>query len=82
MDRAQIHEGIRRMRFADVLGRSERSELSQMEAAELLGISERTARNHVSTIFSKLGVNKRAQAIVRAREAGFGRTTGDPGRRG
>jgi pimeloyl-ACP methyl ester carboxylesterase/DNA-binding CsgD family transcriptional regulator len=38
-----------------------------------LGISERTARNHVSTIFSKLGVNRRAQAIVRAREAGFGR---------
>jgi transposase len=44
MDRARIHEGIRRMRFADVLGRSERSELSQMEAAELLGISERTFR--------------------------------------
>ena len=44
MDRTQIHEGIRRMRFADVLGRSERSELSQMEAAELLGISERTFR--------------------------------------
>ena len=38
-----------------------------------LGISERTARNHVSTILSKLGVNSRAQAIVRAREAGFGR---------
>jgi len=32
------------MRFMDVLGRSERSELSQMEAAELLGISERTFR--------------------------------------
>jgi transposase len=44
MDRARIHEGIRRMRFADVLGRTERSELSQMEAAELLGISERTFR--------------------------------------
>jgi len=44
MDRARIHEGIRRMRFSDVLGRSERSELSQMEAAELLGISERTFR--------------------------------------
>ena len=44
MDRAGIHEGIRRMRFTDVLGRSERSELSQMEAAELLGISERTFR--------------------------------------
>ena len=44
MDRARIHEGIRRMRFTDVLGRSERSELSQLEAAELLGISERTFR--------------------------------------
>jgi transposase len=32
------------MRFEDVLGRTERSELSQMEAAELLGISERTFR--------------------------------------
>lgn len=44
MDRARIHEGVRRMRFEDVLGRAERSELSQMEAAELLGISERTFR--------------------------------------
>ena len=44
MDRARIHEGIRRMRFEDVLGRTERSELSQMEAAELLGVSERTFR--------------------------------------
>ena len=32
------------MRFTDVLGRSERSALSQMEAAELLGIGERTFR--------------------------------------
>ncbi len=44
MDRARIHEGIRRMRFTDLLGRSERSELSQMEAAEILGVSERTFR--------------------------------------
>jgi pimeloyl-ACP methyl ester carboxylesterase/DNA-binding CsgD family transcriptional regulator len=43
-----------------------------------LGISERTARNHASTIFSKLGVKKRAQAIVRAREAGFGRKSKSP----
>jgi pimeloyl-ACP methyl ester carboxylesterase/DNA-binding CsgD family transcriptional regulator len=40
-----------------------------------LGISERTARNHVSTIFSKLGATRRAEVIVRAREAGFGRKT-------
>ncbi len=32
------------MRFADVLDRTERSALSQMEAAELLGVSERTFR--------------------------------------
>jgi len=44
MDRARIHEGIRRMRCADVVGRTERSELSQIEAAELLGISGRPFR--------------------------------------
>jgi len=38
-----------------------------------LGISAKTVRNQVSIIFSKLGVNTRAQAIVRAREVGFGR---------
>ena len=44
MCRARLHEGIRRMRFEDALGRSDRSELSQMEAAELPGVSERTFR--------------------------------------
>jgi len=44
------------------------------EIASRLKISEKTARNHVSIIFSKLGVKKRAQAVVvLAREAGFGR---------
>jgi pimeloyl-ACP methyl ester carboxylesterase/DNA-binding CsgD family transcriptional regulator len=38
-----------------------------------LGISAKTVRNQVSIIFSKLGVNSRAKAIVRARDAGFGR---------
>jgi pimeloyl-ACP methyl ester carboxylesterase/DNA-binding CsgD family transcriptional regulator len=42
--------------------------------ASRLGISERTARNYVSAIVSKLGVNSRAQVIVRAREAGYGQT--------
>lgn len=37
-----------------------------------LGIGERTVRNYVSTILSKLGVNRRAKAIVQAREAGYG----------
>lgn len=38
-----------------------------------LGIRERTARNHLSAIFSKISVHSRAEAIVRAREAGLGR---------
>ncbi len=38
-----------------------------------LGISEKTVRNRISTIFSKVGVNSRPQAIVWARDAGFGR---------
>ncbi|HEY2893682.1 MAG TPA: response regulator transcription factor, partial [Pirellulales bacterium] len=40
--------------------------------ARQLGVSAKTVRNQVSTIFSKLEVNSRSQAIVRAREAGFG----------
>ena len=38
-----------------------------------LQISDKTVRNHVSNIFTKLAVADRAQAIVRAREAGLGR---------
>lgn len=37
-----------------------------------LQISEKTVRNHVSNIFAKLAVADRAQAIIRAREAGLG----------
>jgi DNA-binding NarL/FixJ family response regulator len=35
-----------------------------------LGISEATARNHVSAILAKMGVKSRAEAIVRARHSG------------
>lgn len=43
------------------------------EIAERLTLSPKTVRNHVSNIFSKLQVADRAQAIVRAREAGLGK---------
>jgi DNA-binding NarL/FixJ family response regulator len=42
------------------------------EIAEKLVISMKTVRNHVSNIFSKLQVVDRAQAAIRAREAGLG----------
>ncbi|MGD2130361.1 MAG: alpha/beta fold hydrolase [Lysobacterales bacterium] len=41
--------------------------------ADHLHLSEKTIRNYVTRLFDKLGVNDRPQAIVRAREAGFGR---------
>ena len=42
------------------------------EIAEQLVLSLKTVRNHVSNIFSKLQVADRAQAVLRAREAGMG----------
>jgi DNA-binding NarL/FixJ family response regulator len=42
------------------------------EIAALLVLSRSTVRNYVSNIFSKLQVADRAQAIIRARDAGLG----------
>jgi DNA-binding NarL/FixJ family response regulator len=42
------------------------------EIASHLHLSPKTIRNHVSNIFTKLQVADRAQAIIRAREAGLG----------
>ncbi|HEX7040014.1 MAG TPA: LuxR C-terminal-related transcriptional regulator [Trueperaceae bacterium] len=44
--------------------------------AGLLGLSPRTVRNHLNSVFSKLNVAYRPQAVVLAREAGLG--TGTP----
>jgi len=45
---------------------------SNTEIAQRLLLSIKTVQNHVSNIFSKLQVADRAQAIVRARDAGLG----------
>jgi DNA-binding NarL/FixJ family response regulator len=47
--------------------------LNNAEIAKRLHVSQKTVRNHVSHIFLKLQVADRAQAIVKAREAGLGR---------
>jgi transposase len=44
MVRAEVLQGVREMRFEGLLERHERGELSQIEAAEMLGIGERTFR--------------------------------------
>ena len=41
--------------------------------AERLSLSPKTVSNHISNIFNKLQVADRAQAVIRAREAGLGR---------
>ena len=43
------------------------------EIVERLVLSPKTVRNHVSNIFSKLQVADRAQAVLRAKAAGFDR---------
>jgi DNA-binding NarL/FixJ family response regulator len=44
---------------------------SNTEIARHLVVSDKTVRNHITNIFAKLGVTDRAQAIVRARDAGL-----------
>ncbi|MGY1770278.1 response regulator [Blastococcus sp. SYSU D00813] len=44
--------------------------------ARRLFLSEKTVRNHITSVFAKLGVRDRAEAVVRAREAGLGGATG------
>jgi pimeloyl-ACP methyl ester carboxylesterase/DNA-binding CsgD family transcriptional regulator len=46
--------------------------LSNAQIGERLVLSPKTVRNHITHIFSKLQVTRRAEAIVRARDAGFG----------
>jgi len=58
-------------RERDVLGLIA-SGRSNTEIAARLGLSEKTVRNNVSAIFSKLRVADRSAAIVHARQAGLG----------
>ena len=53
--------------------------MSNDAIARSLFLSSKTVRNQVSTLFTKLGVDGRAEAIVVAREAGLGLSAGDRG---
>jgi transposase len=44
MRRSEAHQGVRMIKFLDILGRYAASEFGQLEAAELLGVGERTFR--------------------------------------
>ena len=47
---------------------------SNQDIADRLSISLKTVRNHVSNIYSKLMVADRAQAVIKAREGGLGKS--------
>ena len=50
--------------------------LDNSEIASALGLAEKTVRNHITRLFSKIQVQHRYQAIVRARDAGLGTRLG------
>jgi DNA-binding NarL/FixJ family response regulator len=58
-------------REREILGVVARGWSNQQIAAQL-GLSIKTVRNHVSSVFAKIQVVDRAHAIVKAREAGIG----------
>jgi DNA-binding NarL/FixJ family response regulator len=60
----------REREILDLIARGE----SNTAIAEKLVIRPKTVGNHISNIFNKLQVADRAQAIIRAREAGLGGT--------
>jgi DNA-binding NarL/FixJ family response regulator len=59
-------------RERDILGLIAQGHTNATIAARLF-VSPHTVRNHITHIFAKLQVADRAQAIIRAREAGLGR---------
>jgi DNA-binding NarL/FixJ family response regulator len=58
----------REREILDLIARGE----TNTEIAQRLVLSPHTVRNHISSIFSKLQVADRAEAIIRARNAGLG----------
>lgn len=44
---------------------------SDVEMAEVLGLSENTVRNHIASLYRKIGVNRRTAAVIWARERGI-----------
>jgi DNA-binding NarL/FixJ family response regulator len=65
----------RELEILDLIARGR----SNGEISDALVLSPKTVRNHVSNVFAKLGARDRADAIVRAREAGLGGATGRTG---
>jgi ATP/maltotriose-dependent transcriptional regulator MalT len=44
---------------------------SDADMGETLHLSKNTIRNHIASLYGKIGVNRRAAAVIWARERGF-----------
>jgi hypothetical protein len=53
MRRTEALQGVRMIKFLDVLGRCEAAEFNQLEAADLLGVGERTFRRSGNDLRTK-----------------------------
>jgi LuxR family maltose regulon positive regulatory protein len=51
-----------------------RTRLTVPELAQELCVAESTLRSHIKSIYSKLGVHRRVDAVQRAEELGLGRS--------
>lgn len=72
---AHSHDGTRLSTSRSNAARVMR-EFARIDVTALLpGLSEKTVRNHATAIFDRIEVITRAQAIVLARESGFGQTS-------
>jgi DNA-binding NarL/FixJ family response regulator len=76
--RVRGEEALRAVSTAPVLTPRERSVLEHLarglankQIAAALGISERTVKFHVSSVFEKLGAGNRTEAVARAAQAGL-----------
>jgi len=67
-------------REKDVLGHLAQG-MADKEIAAALGLSPNTVRNHVASLYGKLDVHSRGEAIVWARERGFTGNTAVTGKR-
>jgi DNA-binding CsgD family transcriptional regulator len=58
---------------------------SDAQMGKILGLSENTVRNHIASLYRKIGVNRRTAAVIWARERGISGCIGlgldPPGRR-
>ena len=71
MRRTEAHQGVRMIKFLSILSRYEAAEFSQLEAAELLGMGERTFRRWRQRFEDEGEAGLLTGGLARLRASGF-----------